>query len=61
VVIARLLDEEKLVALDRPGLYIYTYHGGNTWTRAHFRKRILKDAEALPKDESLRIARVLRA
>jgi glycosyltransferase involved in cell wall biosynthesis len=61
VVIGRLLDEERITGLDRPGLYIYTYHGANTWTRAHFRKRILKDAEALSREESLRIAGLLRA
>jgi glycosyltransferase involved in cell wall biosynthesis len=58
-VIARLMAEEKLVGLDRPELYIYVHHGANTWARAHFRKRILKNAEALPRDESLRIARLL--
>ena len=57
--IAHLWSGEKLVGLDRPGLYIYTFHGANTWTRMHFRKRILKHAEALPRDECLRVANLL--
>ena len=57
--IASLMAEAKLTALDRPDLYVYTYHGANTWARAHFRKRILMNAEALPESESARIARLL--
>lgn len=31
-----LLDRDQLVLLDRPELYVYVYHGGNTWEEKHF-------------------------
>lgn len=40
-VLAQMLGEGKLVRLDRPELYIYTYHGHNTWDRAHWDEHIV--------------------
>jgi len=57
--IARLMEDARTTSLDRPDLYVYTYHGANTWARAHFRKRILMNAELLAPGECLRIRRLL--
>lgn len=53
---SRLLDqilaERKLTFIERPDLYIYTYHGSNTWERSHWDDLLLG---ALPlADENLR-------
>jgi len=34
--IEALADKQELHLLDRPDLYVYTYHGGNTWDRGHW-------------------------
>lgn len=39
-VVTTMLEQNKLVGLDRPELYVYTYHGGNTWDRAHWDQQI---------------------
>jgi glycosyltransferase involved in cell wall biosynthesis len=44
--------------LDRPDLYIYVYHGGNTWTREHF-ENLFAAAAPLNKSASDAIARCL--
>ena len=41
-VIATLLDAERLVTIDRPDLYVYVYHGQNTWDRAHWERNVLQ-------------------
>ncbi len=58
-VITRLMEEEKLVALDRPDLYVYVYHGANTWNRAHWDTNLLPYAAPLSPGESLRIRSLL--
>lgn len=35
-VIERMLHANQLVGLNRPDLYVYVYHGENTWERAHW-------------------------
>lgn len=48
VFIARLVQEGLLSFTEHPYLYIYCYHGGNTWGRQHWEDRILKYAMKLP-------------
>jgi hypothetical protein len=38
--VTSMLNEDKLVGLDRPDLYVYTYHGANTWERSHWDQQI---------------------
>lgn len=58
-VVARLRAGGKLVALDKPELYIYVYHGGNTWNRAHWEENLLPHAEVLPAGEAGRVRSLL--
>lgn len=60
-VVERLGRRRELVLLDRPQLYVYTYHGGNTWTQAHWQRRLLPRAEPLAPEEATRIARLLQS
>jgi glycosyltransferase involved in cell wall biosynthesis len=43
---------------DRPELYIYVYHGSNTWNAAHWH-RIFASSTPLPESESLEITAIL--
>lgn len=45
--VRKMLSENALAGLDRPDLYIYTFHGGNTWDRSHWQANILPYAEPL--------------
>ena len=58
-VIDRMLTEAKLVALDRPELYIYVYHGGNLWNRARWEANLLPFAQPLARDDSERVRSLL--
>ncbi len=58
-VIERLMADDKLVGLDQPHLYIYTYHGGNAWSRAHWRREILAHAEGLTPESTDKVRKVL--
>lgn len=58
-VVERLAATAQLVGLDSPQLYIYTYHGSNTWGRAHWRKNLLPQAQVLAPQEQQRILRLL--
>ena len=46
-VIAAIARSGHLVLLDRPELYIYCYHGSNTWDRAHFERNLVAHATRL--------------
>ena len=46
-VIDQLLRDRKLIELERPDLYIYVYHGGNTCGRTHFKRNVFADAQPL--------------
>jgi len=43
-VVEALMSSRKLVLLDHPDLYVYIYHGNNTWQHYHWNKRILPNA-----------------
>jgi len=57
--IARMLADKKLVALDRPELYVYVYHGGNTWNREHWEANLLRFAHPLSVDDFERVRSLL--
>jgi glycosyltransferase involved in cell wall biosynthesis len=59
-VLQQLMAQDKLVGLDSPHLYIYTYHGANVWGRAHWRKNLLAYAQVLAPDSIERVQKVLR-
>ena len=46
-VIDQLIARRALVPLDRPELYVYTFHGGNTWDARHWDRNIFAHATEL--------------
>jgi glycosyltransferase involved in cell wall biosynthesis len=58
-VVEALWQANHLALLDRPDLYIYVYHAGNTWDRSHWLGNILPLAKELAPDVSLKIADIL--
>lgn len=60
-VVTRLRTESKLVALDRPELYVYVYHGANTWNWAHWETNLIPRAQLLPVGEAERWRSLLAA
>jgi len=56
-VVAQLGRSRQLARLDRPDLYVYTFHGGNTWDRAHW-IRVLHRAVPLGDAETRRVIAV---
>lgn len=54
-VIGSLLAAKKLVALDEPWLYVYIFHGGNTWERGHFERNLVAHATRLASHDEARI------
>jgi glycosyltransferase involved in cell wall biosynthesis len=54
-VINDMLEKKQLVGLDRPDLYIYTQHGLNTWSRAHFEANILQFCQLLTPEEHAQV------
>jgi mannosyltransferase OCH1-like enzyme len=57
-VISRMVAENKLVLLDRPHLYVYFYHGGNTCERVHW-ERLFSRAEPLAQEDAERMRSLL--
>jgi glycosyltransferase involved in cell wall biosynthesis len=54
-----LLSQNNLHLInDMPGLYIYVYHGGNTWHHDHW-SYIFRCSKGLPRKDSLEIADIL--
>ena len=54
-----LLRDEKLAPLDRPDLYIYIYHGGNYFSRRHWKSNLAGRGAPLASAESARVAALL--
>jgi glycosyltransferase involved in cell wall biosynthesis len=53
-VISQMIAERRLVALDGPHLYVYTYHGANTWERSHWQQNLLPYSQPLtPEDQEI--------
>jgi hypothetical protein len=58
VLIRAMQEKYRIATLDRPELYVYTYHGKNTWDREHF-ERIFAAATELSQVDSSRIEKTL--
>lgn len=59
-VIKAMLEAGNLVFLDAPQLYVYVYHGNNTWDSAHWQNNLLKYATLLPAPITKQIAQSLK-
>ena len=59
VAIRQMISENKLVGLDRPLLYIYIYHGTNTWERSHWEQNLLRYSQILSQDDQERVRHLL--
>jgi glycosyltransferase involved in cell wall biosynthesis len=59
--VEELSRERKLVALPRPDLYVYVYHGRNACSRLHFRRNLFAYSMPLTPGGSGRIAALLEA
>lgn len=46
-VVLKLVEAGVVAALDEPALYIYTFHGANTWGRDHWEQGLLTGAQPL--------------
>jgi glycosyltransferase involved in cell wall biosynthesis len=52
LLIGDLLKQDLLVGLDRPELYVYVYHGRNTWEREHWDSRLAQFAQPLEMEQT---------
>lgn len=59
-VIERMLHANQLAGLNRPDLYVYVYHGENTWERAHWDTAIAPFAQALSPEETRQVELLLQ-
>lgn len=59
IAIGQMIAENKVVALDRPQIYVYTVHGKNTWERSHWENNLLPYSQPLAKEDQDRVRRVL--
>ncbi len=59
--VMQMFNADQLVGLDRPDLYVYVYHGNNTWDRTHWDTAISADAQVLSVEISERIVMQLQA
>lgn len=59
VAIHQMISETKLVGIDRPQLYIYTYHGANTWERSHWEKNLSPFSRILTQQDQERVRSLL--
>lgn len=57
--VGELLAAGKLAPLDRPELYIYVYHGGNYFSRRHWKSNMAGPGEPLSSAESARVRALL--
>lgn len=60
-VVENLLHGHKLIELERPDLYIYVYHGGNTCGRTHFKRNVFAEARSLGAEETEKVRREVAA
>jgi len=57
--VERLIASDALACINRPDLYVYVYHGANTWDATHWSANIFARSTLLDKAESLAIQRQL--
>jgi hypothetical protein len=60
VVVKQMIAERKLVALDKPEIFIYVFHGANTWEREHWLTNIFGRAKPLSPVNRERVKALLR-
>jgi hypothetical protein len=53
-VIEALQDDDKLLLLDRPEVYVYHFHGGNTWDRRHWQD-VIHGAKRMKASSALKL------
>lgn len=58
-VVESMFMQNMLVCLDVPELYVYIYHGANTWDDAHWRRQVLPYATPVPAQVLQQIEHVL--
>ena len=58
-VLGQLVQQGLLAGLIQPELYIYVYHGGNTWERQHWEERIVPNSQRLSPADAQQIRKVL--
>jgi glycosyltransferase involved in cell wall biosynthesis len=58
-VVDAMFMQNMLVCLDSPELYVYTYHGANTWDAQHWNEQVLPYGEPLPSAMLAQIEQVL--
>jgi glycosyltransferase involved in cell wall biosynthesis len=58
-VVMELVERDQMTLLKRPDLYVYVYHGTNTWQEDHF-NRIIRQCVALSDRTSSRTVSQLR-
>ena len=59
--VMQMFNANQLVGLDRPELYVYVYHGANTWDQTHWDTAIATGAQALSAEAGQRIVQQLQA
>lgn len=59
--VMQMFNANQLVGLDRPDLYVYTYHGANTWDQTHWDTAIAAGAQLLSPEASQSIGLQLQA
>jgi glycosyltransferase involved in cell wall biosynthesis len=57
-VIAAMTERRRLTHLERPDLYVYVFHGTNTWNRKHW-LALMKNATRLSRQDEERVRRAL--
>lgn len=60
-VVKQMLAEGKLIPLDRPHLYVYTYHGANTWDRSNWERTLRPLYSPLAAEDQARVRALLDA
>lgn len=58
-VVESMFMQNMLVCLDQPELYVYTFHGANTWDEAHWREQVLPYATPVPVEVLRQVEHVL--
>lgn len=60
-VVETMLAKAQLAELERPNLYVYVYHGANTWNRTHWEQNLLPNAQLLSHEYFLHLKALIDA
>jgi glycosyltransferase involved in cell wall biosynthesis len=61
VFVFNLRENNLLLTISNPSLYIYVYHGDNTWHRKHWEDNIIRWGTKLSEEQSLSVKKILSA